>query len=185
MKEKLRVKCHIRLHVVSVLPGDLWLECRATLNISAEKPRTGAIEKWLTSGGWTELHCDQCYRSFIPYFCWRWIKDASRNRTFCHHGNIHNTTTFNTKLLCVWSPNHPDLLRSASPSSDHCGGHPALLPPGNQCLDRSHRHCCVGTSPVFCGHQVVPNAEEHLGEYSMNTARVLHRLVLRLLVIIM
>lgn len=128
-------------------------------------------------GGCTQLQCDQYSRSFIPYLLftsltnWPRVKGMSGKRTCCHQGNMHNTTAFITKLVCVCQnvpvpPSiHPDLLWSASPSSDHCGSHPALLPPGNQCLDRSHRHRCVGTGPVFCGYQVVPNAEEHLGEY--------------------
>lgn len=49
--------------------------------------------------------------------------------------------------------------------SDYCGSDPALLPPGNQCLDWSDRHCCVSSCAVLCGHKAVPNTEEHSGAY--------------------
>lgn len=54
---------------------------------------------------------------------------------------------------------------SLYPSLSDCpGSDPALLPLGNQCLDRSDRHRRVGSRAVLCGHKAVPDTEEHSGE---------------------
>lgn len=64
-------------------------------------------------------------------------------------------------LLTTWSPPIPP----HPPPSDYCGSDPALLPLGNQCLDWSDCHCCVSSCTILCGHEAVPNTEEHSGEH--------------------
>lgn len=111
MKEKLRVKCHIHLHVVSVLPGDLWLESRARLNISAEKPRTGAIEKWLTSVEAGQSCIVVYYRSFIPYFCCsRCSLTGVGSRMRPGTGHFVTMETYTTRLHSTRSCCASDLL---------------------------------------------------------------------------
>lgn len=137
------MRCHIRLRVVSALPAALWHASRAELTEAAGQPRTG----WSAE---VTLLCVDTDCSLTEV--------GSRTCGFSNAGR--------SGIAPVSPPNQPNVPRSAVPSSDRRGSDPALLPPGSQCLDRRHRHRCVGSGPVFCGHQAVPNTEEHSGEWT-------------------
>uniref|UniRef100_A0A3B3CUT5 ATP-binding cassette, sub-family C (CFTR/MRP), member 8 n=1 Tax=Oryzias melastigma TaxID=30732 RepID=A0A3B3CUT5_ORYME len=68
---------------------------------------------------------------------------------------ICNLVAIDTNQLMWFFFLCPNLWAMPIQVSDHRGGDPALLPPGNQCLDRSDRHRCVGTGSVFRGHETL------------------------------